>query len=56
MYYQHEPGWGMRLFSRGRSFPVARTIIVTFNRFMGSIGNKLAVRSERHASAGPRNW
>jgi len=48
MYYQHEPGWGMRFFSRRRSFRAARSAIVVFNRVLGSAGNKLAVRAVRH--------
>lgn len=47
MYYQHEPGWGMRFFSRRRTFPMARLAITTFNRVLGSTGNKLSVRTVR---------
>lgn len=47
MYYQHEPGWGMRLFSRGRSFRLARAAIASFNAAAGTVGNKLSVRALR---------
>ena len=47
MYYQHEPGWGMKLWSRRRLFPMASVAIVIFNRTFGAIGNKLSVRATR---------
>ncbi len=48
MYYQHEPGWAMRFFSRRRSFPRARGTIAGFNDILGSVGNKLSVRAVRN--------
>ena len=53
MYYQHEPGWAMRLFSRRRVFPLAWAAIVGFNRLLGSLGNKLAVRAVRDVTNAP---
>ena len=52
MYYQHEPGWPMRFFSRRRSFLLARLTITAFNRVLGSVGNKLSVRAVRELSDG----
>lgn len=52
MYYQHEPGWPMRFFSRRRSFLLARLTITAFNRVFGSVGNKLSVRAVRERSDG----
>lgn len=47
MYYQHQPRWAMRFFSRGRSFRVVRAAIDGFNDVLGSVGNKLAIRAVR---------
>lgn len=51
MYYRHEPGWAMRLFSRRRAFGAARAAIVGFNLVLGSVGNKLSVRATRPGRA-----
>lgn len=47
MYYQHQPGWGMRFFSRPRSYRAALVAIGLFNATLGSMGNKLSVRALR---------
>lgn len=47
MYYKHEPGTWMRFFSRPRAVPVAKSAFAAFNRVLGPIGNKLAVRAIR---------
>lgn len=53
MYYQHEPAWAMRLFSRRRSFRLARLAIVVFNGLLGFVGNKLSVRAVRAPNGAP---
>ena len=52
MYYQHEPGWAMSLFSRSRTFPVARIAVIAFNLLLGRVGNKLSVRATRQTTEG----
>jgi SAM-dependent methyltransferase len=47
MYYRHEPGPAMRLFSRRRTVGLARLSINTFNAKFGALGNKLSVRAIR---------
>lgn len=49
MYYQHEPGPAMRLFSRRRAVGPACLAINTFNASFGALGNKLSVRARRES-------
>jgi SAM-dependent methyltransferase len=49
MYYQHEPGWAMRLFSNSMLLPLAKAAIKLSNRAAGRFGNKLNVQAIRLA-------
>jgi SAM-dependent methyltransferase len=47
MFYRHEPGWAMRLFSRPALFQLARASFWIGNATAGRLGNKLAVQAVR---------
>jgi hypothetical protein len=47
MFYRHQPGWAMRLFSRPALFQLARASFWIGNAMAGRLGNKLAVQAVR---------
>lgn len=53
MFYRHEPGVAMRLMSRRRLRPAAQFAITGFNKVLGGVSNKLAVRAVREAIPAP---
>jgi ubiquinone/menaquinone biosynthesis C-methylase UbiE/uncharacterized protein YbaR (Trm112 family) len=47
MFYRHEPGPAMRVFSSRPLFPVATATVTAFNAAAGRIGNKLTIQAVR---------
>jgi len=47
MFYRHEPGPAMRLFSSRPLFPVATAAVTAFNAAAGRLGNKLTIQAVR---------
>ena len=47
MFYRHEPGWAMRIFSKPGLYEVARIAFKIANAIASRIGNKLAVQAVR---------
>jgi SAM-dependent methyltransferase len=55
MFYRHEPGWGMKLFSHPLALPAALAALRSANVLAGRVGNKLvvtAVRTDAKRAAG----
>jgi SAM-dependent methyltransferase len=50
LFYRHEPGVLMRVFSRPVLFPLAQFLWKTVNLAAGRLGNKLAVQATRGSS------
>jgi glycosyltransferase involved in cell wall biosynthesis/SAM-dependent methyltransferase/uncharacterized protein YbaR (Trm112 family) len=50
MFYRHEAGPAMRLFSTKALYPIARVAITGFNLVAGDFGNKFTVQARRPAS------
>ncbi|MBA2372272.1 MAG: methyltransferase domain-containing protein [Chloroflexi bacterium] len=47
MFYRHEPGPAMRLFSSRPLFPAATAAVTAFNAVAGKLGNKLTIQAVR---------